>query len=73
MEFPAVAEDFSLADDAGGSPSVIRVSEPLRAVVGTVPRTDVGKACFLVGGDPQGSRIRTSGETVKRVEAQLTL
>ena len=49
MEFPAVAEDFSLADDAGGSPSVIRVSEPLRAVVGTVPRMDVGNASFLPG------------------------
>ena len=41
MEFPAVAEDLSLTDDAGGSPSVIYVSEPLRAVVGAVPLMDV--------------------------------
>ena len=49
MEFPAVAEDFSLSDDAGGSPSVIRVSELLRAVGGAVPLTDVGKASSVVG------------------------
>ena len=49
---PAVAEDFSLADDAGGSPSVIRVSEPLQAVVGAVPLIDVGKASSVVGRRP---------------------
>ena len=38
MEFLAVAEDLSLANDAGGSPSVIRASKPLRAV----PMMDVG-------------------------------
>ena len=32
-EFSAVAEAWSLADDAEGSPSVIRVSKQLRAVV----------------------------------------
>ena len=38
MEFPAVAEDFSLADDAGGiPPPVICVRESLRVVVGAVP------------------------------------
>ena len=42
MEFSAVDEDLSLADDAGGSPSVIRVSKPLRAVVRAVPLIDVG-------------------------------
>ena len=44
MEFPAVAEELSLADDAGGLPLVIRVSEPLRAVTEADPLTDVGKA-----------------------------
>ena len=34
MEFPAVAEDVSLADDVGGLPSAVHVSEPLRAAVG---------------------------------------
>ena len=42
MELSAVAEDFFLADDAGGSPSVIRVSKQLQAVVGVVPMRDVG-------------------------------
>ena len=31
MEFPAVAEDLSLADDAGGLHLVIHVNELLRA------------------------------------------
>ena len=44
MEFPAVSEDLSLADDAGGLPLVIRVSEPLRAAAETNPLIDVGKA-----------------------------
>ena len=44
MEFPAVAEDLSLADDAGGLPLVIRVSEPLRAAAEADPLIDVGKA-----------------------------
>ena len=38
----AVAEDYSLADDAEGSPSVIRVSKQLRAVVGVGSMRDVG-------------------------------
>ena len=35
-EFSAVAEDYSLADDAEGSPWVIRVSKQLRAVVDNI-------------------------------------
>ena len=45
-DVPAVAEDLSLADDAGGFPSVIRVSEPLRAVV----LIDVGRHPLWLGG-----------------------
>ena len=36
MELSAVAEDYSLADDAKGSPLVICVSKQLRAVVETL-------------------------------------
>ena len=42
--FPAVAEDLSLADDAGGLPSAARVSEPLRAAAGADPLIDVEAA-----------------------------
>ena len=41
---PAVAEDLSLAEDAGGLPLVIRVSDPLRAAAEADPLIDVGKA-----------------------------
>ena len=41
MEFPAVAEDLSLADDVGGLPSAVRVSEPLRSAAGADPQIDV--------------------------------
>ena len=41
MEFPDVAEDLSLADDAGGLPSAVRVSEPLLAVARADPLIDV--------------------------------
>ena len=37
MEFWAVAEDLSLADDAGGLPSGVRVSEPLRVAAEQIP------------------------------------
>ena len=63
--FLAVAEDISLTDDAGGSPSVIRVSEPLRAVAGTVPLMDVGKSSSVVGRRPAGlsdSDVRRNSE-----------
>ena len=70
MEFPAVAEDLSLADDAGGSPSVIRGSKPLQAVVGAVPLMDVGS---LVGRRPAGLSDSDIRKKVKRVVAQLTL
>ena len=43
IEFPAVAEDLSLADDAGGLPLVIRVSEPLRAAAEADPLIVSGK------------------------------
>ena len=38
----------------GGSPSVIRVSEPLRAVVGVVPLIDVATTSSVVGRRPAG-------------------
>ena len=41
MEFLAVAEDLSLADDAGGLPPAVRVSEPLRPAAGAGPLSDV--------------------------------
>ena len=41
MEFPAVAEDLSMADDAGGLPSAVCVSEPLLAAAGADPLIDV--------------------------------
>ena len=44
MEFPTIAEDLSLADDAGGLPLFIRVSEPLRTNAEADPLIDVGKA-----------------------------
>ena len=37
----AVTEDLSLADDVGGLPSAVRVSEPLRAAAGADPLIDV--------------------------------
>ena len=54
MEFPAVAEDVSLADDAGGLPLVIRVSEPLRAAAEADPLLDVGKASSVDLRRPMG-------------------
>ena len=62
MEFLAVAEDLSLANDAGGSPSVNRVGKPMRAVVGAVPLMDVGS---VVGRRPAGlsdSDVRRNSE-----------
>ena len=41
---PAVAEDLSLAEDAGGLPLVIHVSDPLRAAAEVDPLIDVRKA-----------------------------
>ena len=41
MEFPAVAEDLSLAHDAGGLPMAARVSEPLRPAAVGGPLSDV--------------------------------
>ena len=44
-KFPTIADDLSLADDAGGLPLVIRViSELLRAAAEADPLIDVGKA-----------------------------
>ena len=54
MEFPAVAEDLSLADDAGGLPLVIPVSEPLRATAEADPLIDVGKASSVDLRRPRG-------------------
>ena len=60
MEFSAIVEDLSLADDAGGSPSVIHVSKPLRAVVGAVPMMDVGS---VDGRRPAGLSDSDDGRT----------
>ena len=57
MEFPAVAEDLSLADDAGGLPLVIRVSEPVRAAAEADPLIDVGKASSVDLRRPTGSPV----------------
>ena len=55
MEFLAVAEKLSLADDAGGAlPLVIRVSEPLRAAAEVGPLIDVGKASSVDLRRPMG-------------------
>ena len=43
-KFLTIADDLSLADDAGGLPLVIRVSELLRAVAEADPLIDAGKA-----------------------------
>ena len=40
MELPAVAEDLSLADDVGGLPPAVCVSEPLRPAAGAGPLPD---------------------------------
>ena len=55
MEFPAVAEDLSLADDAGGGGSlVIHVSEPLRTAAEADPLIDVGKTSSVALRKPMG-------------------
>ena len=54
MEFPAVAEDLSLADDAGGFPLVIRVSEPLRAAAEADPLIDDEKTSSVALRKPMG-------------------
>ena len=59
----AVAEDYSLADDAEGSPLVIRVSKQLQAVVGVGPMRDVGS---VDGRRSVGFRIRSTRGLVKR-------
>ena len=41
MELPAVAEDLSLANDVGGLPPAVCVSEPLRSAAGAGPLPDV--------------------------------
>ena len=41
---PAVAEDLSLAEDDGGLPLVIHISDPLRAAAEADPLIDEGKA-----------------------------
>ena len=43
-KFPTIADDLSLADDAGGLSLVIRVSELLRAAAEVDPLIDVRKA-----------------------------
>ena len=40
-ESPAVAEDVALADDVGGLPPAVRISEPLRAAAEADPLIDV--------------------------------
>ena len=69
-KFLAVAEDCSLADDAEGSPSVIRVSKQLRAVVGVGPMRNVGS---VDGRRPVGLSDSVDQSPVKRVAAQWTL
>ena len=54
MEYPAVAEDLSLADDAGGLPSTVRVNEPLRAAAGADPLIDVEAASSVDLRGPAG-------------------
>ena len=57
MEFPAIAEDLSLADDAGVLPLVICVTEPLRAAAEADPLIDVGKASSLDLPRPTGLSV----------------
>ena len=73
MEFPAVAEDLSLADDAGGLPSAVCVSEPLLAAAGADPLIDVEAESSVVCGGLQGPPVLMPREAVLRMGASLTL
>ena len=54
MELPAVAEDLSLADDVGGLPSAVCVSEPLWAAAEADPLIDVEATPFVDLRGPAG-------------------
>ena len=72
-ESPAVAEDVSLADDVGGLPPAVRISEPLQTPAGVDPLIDVEVMPSVDVRGPAGPRGFMPREIVMRMGARLTL